>query len=134
MKNILGNVSYCLECGNEIAYGRDGKKFCDCICKNKYHNRLRTVNQSAKKQTIGILDTNYEILSALIKAGIESVYLFQIERIGFRQGFNTGFKKLDSNTYLCMCYDIEYRFADSKIFAINKNISNFGLINENYFF
>ncbi|MCF0174547.1 MAG: hypothetical protein HUJ95_04320 [Bacteroidales bacterium] len=121
MKNVLGYSRYCLECGNEIVYGREGRKFCDCFCKNKYHNRLRNIHLSSRRQTISAIETNYEILAAMLKTGVDSISLPRLEKIGFKSTYTTAVKSIRGKTLQCMCFDIEYCQSETTIFALRRS-------------
>lgn len=56
----------CLYDGKEIPDWRRNKKFCNDVCKFKYHNEQRTLIDEDMKHIHKLLAKNYEILKSLI--------------------------------------------------------------------
>lgn len=59
----------CLECGEEIDYGRINKKFCCTKCKNDFHNKRLQHAHAVKARVQNVLEKNYAILERLLKRG-----------------------------------------------------------------
>ncbi len=57
----------CLYDGKEIPNWRRNKKYCNDVCKFKYHNEQRALIDENMKHIHTILFDNYEILKALIE-------------------------------------------------------------------
>ena len=112
-------VSRCLQCGEEITYGREGKKFCSEECKNRFHNKQTNSSRAFRSRIHGALEKNYKALSAFITQGRDSVELLDAENIGFNPSFVTSFHKERSRIELG-CYDIRYKMSENKIYAIHK--------------
>ena len=63
----------CLECGDEIRYGRKDKKFCSNTCKNRYHNEIQHYSRSSRLRILGAFDRNYSILEKLLRLNIRTI-------------------------------------------------------------
>lgn len=112
--------NHCLECGDEIAYGkRSDSKFCCDACRQTWHNRNRNRMYRIKERVDRILENNYKILLRLYESHTYSIARPLAEEMGFRPEFAT--TAIHSRTSMMMsCYDITYRMSDQKIFFIKK--------------
>ncbi len=110
----------CLECGDEIAYGkRSDSKFCCTHCRQNWHNRNRNKMHRIKERYDRILEKNYQILLELIESNIHSIDRSRIIAMGFRPEYAS--KAIHSRSSMLMsCYDISYRMSEQKIFFIDK--------------
>ncbi len=109
----------CLQCGEEISYGRSDKKFCCEACKNRYHNRKMNALRAFRSRVTGKLEKNHEVLEAILCSGQDGMELMQAESLGFSPSFVTSFKKVRSKIELG-CYDILYRMSEDKISSVHK--------------
>ena len=109
----------CMECGNELR-GRTDKKFCNDRCKNRYYNRMNNSVRLHKNRTIRILTSNYELLNRLVKAGVRTMRLIELEELGFSPDFHTSHRKGASGHNECCCFDISYCQSSSKIFNMRR--------------
>jgi len=80
----------CVFDGKEIPNWRRNKKFCNDICKFKYHNEKRALLDDDMKHIHKILAANYEILKVVIgeKETVEIEYK-KLTDMGFDFQFNT---------------------------------------------
>jgi hypothetical protein len=79
------SVPLCVICDTKL-FGRSDKRFCNIICKNKYHAELRKNNKSISSETIKISHNNYQILAALFG---ESCSKYKINKVVLqRKGFD----------------------------------------------
>ena len=83
----------CLECGDEIRYGRSDKKFCCEECKNRWHNRQSQGSRHFRQKVTSALEKNYIILDALRKTTLRGIPVSDMESMGFRREFFTSFRK-----------------------------------------
>ena len=113
-------VSHCLECGDEIAYGkRCDCKFCSDSCKNRWHNRNAQGMRHYREKCDRVLEKNHRILSELIEQGVTTLELPELLSKGFKPEYAT--TALRGRTSLLMsCYDIHYRMTGQKIFSIGR--------------
>ena len=109
----------CLECGDEIVYGRRGKKFCSDSCKNAYHNRMQHHSRSVRLRIMGILDRNYSVLDRLIKLKISSVSLGDLAQMGYNKEFVTSYHKVGGHDEY-RCFDIKYCCSSTRIFHLER--------------
>ena len=109
----------CLECGQEILYGRSDKKFCSEECKNRYHNRKGNEFVRVHSKTMRILDNNYRILSRCLEQGQTSVDLGDAILWGFNPDYLTGIFRNKIKTEL-RCYDIKYYRSESRLYHIER--------------
>lgn len=114
----------CLECGNEIKYGRSDRKFCCDKCKNLYHNRMTHQRRSVQLRVLGALEKNYEILSRLLSAEITSVSIGDLSQTGFNKEIMTSYHKVGSHDEF-RCYDIKYYCSATRIFNIERVDMNY---------
>ena len=109
----------CLECGDEIAYGRKDKKFCSETCKNRYHNERQHYSRSVRLRVLGALDRNYSVLEKLLRLGISSISIGDIANMGYNKEFVTSYHKVGGHNEF-RCFDIKYCCSDSKLFHIER--------------
>ena len=109
----------CLECGDEIRYGRTDKKFCCPACKNKYHNKLYHTSRSAKRRILGALDRDYSVLEKLRRLDIRSISLGDAAQMGYNKEFVTSWHKVGGHDEY-RCFDIKYCCSESRLFRIER--------------
>ena len=115
----------CLECGDEIRYGRKDKKFCSDECRNKHHNDHSRSCRHYKRMVNSILDRNYEILEEFVRLGIEAIWISDAIAVGYNPAYVTSYKK-HGKRCMCHCYDICYVATDNRMTSISK-IQNLSL-------
>lgn len=109
----------CLECGDEISYGRSDKKFCSIGCKNHYHNRLNHAADMIRERVVVSLKLNYEILQRILSSGRPYVKLTDLKKAGFSPEFYTSVLKNGKHLEVS-CFDITYCMSKMKIFNVRK--------------
>ena len=115
----------CLECGDEIVYGRKDKKFCSDDCRNRHHNHHHRSCRQYKRMVTVILDRNYEILDELVRSGIEAIWVADAIALGFNPAYVTSYRQHGTRS-MCHCYDICYVTTDNRMTSISK-IQNLSL-------
>ncbi|MBQ1208849.1 MAG: hypothetical protein IIX64_00020 [Bacteroidales bacterium] len=112
--------SFCLECGDEISYGkRSDSKFCCDRCRCRWHNRHMQGKRRQKEKAERIMEKNHQILIDLLEKGENSIDLLQIKNQGFRPEYAS--TVLKGRTSMTMsCYNISYKMTEQKIFGIKK--------------
>ena len=114
-----GERSRCLECGNELGYGRSDRKFCCAQCRYDYHNmRTRPVRASRGMVTKAV-ERNYSILSGLFRDGVRKVSRAQLQDMGFDFSHVTTVTYLGKGIELGI-YDIRFRQMEKGIVGIRK--------------
>ena len=122
-KKFERHMPSCLECGDQIKYGRADKKFCSDECRTKHYND-RTKNARAfKRRVMKALSRNYDILDGLIRADADSVDLMTLVAAGFSPSVMTFFRRCGKHDEYG-CFDIRYIMTSSRIYSISK-IQNF---------
>ena len=114
-----GDRPVCLECGDEIAYGRSDKKFCSSSCRYRYHNEKYHNSRNVRLRIMGTLDRNYAILEKLLKLEIRSISLGDLAQMGYNKEFVTSCHRIGGHEEY-RCFDIKYRCSDSRVFSIEK--------------
>lgn len=109
----------CLECGDEILYGRNDRKFCSGNCKNAYNNRLASLGPGGKRKIVSKIESNYAILRTLVLLGRTSVTLSELEQLGYDKKYVTFHDKVKGHD-MFMCFDISYFQTASRIFSISR--------------
>ena len=105
----------CLQCGQEILYGRADRKFCSDACKNQYHNRRRFPHRELYQSTVlQILDHNHSILLRLWKMGVKNIDLLTLTHLGFNPYYITCFRRLGRHN-VCAVFDMQYEMTPSRI-------------------
>lgn len=115
----------CIICKSEFR-GRQDKKFCSAKCKSYYHHKLRTVTNSATKETDNILHRNRSILLEILGKTKGKVFVEKIdlEKKNFRFNFVTGFYKNSKNKLVHHVYDFSWmEFSDQGV-VIFRKLSN----------
>lgn len=109
----------CLECGDELPYGRKDKKFCSPSCKNKWHYHSRPWVDALKLRTRSVLDKNYSILEALLESGVTSIDIPDLAQMGYNFDCVTSYHKV-RNRDEYRCYDIKYCMSASRVFKLGR--------------
>ena len=109
----------CLECGDEIVYGRKGKKFCSEECKNAFHNRRHHYSRTVRLRILGILDRNYSVLEKLLRLDIRSISLGDLAQMGYNKEFVTSYHKVGGHDEYSV-FDIKYCCSSSRVFRIER--------------
>lgn len=115
----------CLECGDNIAYGRKDKKFCSDECKNRHHNSLARMSKNAKRKVLTLLERNYNVLDQLVREGVEAIWISDAVALGFSPGYSTSYRKKGRREHY-HCFDISYDMTPNRISSISK-IQNLSL-------
>ena len=121
----LEEVPRCLECGDEIVYGRSDKKFCSDECRNRHHNHHHRACRQYKRMVTTILDRNYDILDELVRSGIDAIWVADAIAVGYNPAYVTSYRKHGKRS-MCHCYDICYVTTDNRMTSISK-IQNLSL-------
>jgi Na+-transporting NADH:ubiquinone oxidoreductase subunit NqrB len=118
-KKYIRKMPVCLECGNQIRYGRTDKKFCCDDCKTRHHNSRAKAARSFKSKVLALINRNYEILDALVKDGVDSVELMDLMTMGFVPGMMTSYRRSGKHDVFT-CYDIKYIMTSTRVYSIMK--------------
>lgn len=118
-KRYERKMPLCLECGNQIRYGRTDKKFCCEDCKTRHYNNMAKAGRAFKNKVIALLNRNYEILDSIIKAGMDSAERVDIEAMGFVPGMSTSYRRAGKHDVFT-CYDIKYIMTKTRLSSIVK--------------
>ena len=111
-----GSKKKCLECGHEF-YGRSDKKFCSTNCKNKFHNHFSHRSTRVRERIFTDLSSNHRILLNLLKMGVTSLSLYELESLGFKPTLITGYARRQKYDEL-RCFDVCYRQTPERIYEI----------------
>ena len=112
-------AAVCLECGDEIHYGRPDRKFCSENCKNAYHNRKARNSRNTKLKVINALENNHGSLDRMLKLGIDSIDLVDMKHLGFNVDYSTSYRKIRRHDEYC-CFDIRYILTPTRICSISR--------------
>lgn len=107
----------CLECGDEIGYGRPDRKFCSLACKNRFNNRKNQGGRQIKLKVMNALNKNHEILSGLLKLGITDMDMMEMKQLGFNPDYITSIMRTRGKDEFC-CFDIRYHVTPTRITSI----------------
>jgi len=113
------NMPRCLECGQQIRYGRTDKKFCSEDCRVRHHNNVARDSRGYRRRILSILSRNYEILDELLCAGVDSIELTDILLKGFVPGIVTSYHKVRRREEYS-CFDIKYIMTATRVCCISK--------------
>lgn len=109
----------CLECGDEILYGRSDKKFCSSSCRNAYNNRLASIGPGGKRHILNRIESNYAILHTLLLLGRTSVSVRELDALGYDKKYVTFHDKVKGHD-MFRCFDLSYYQSASKIFGLTR--------------
>ena len=115
----IKHMPRCLECGEQIRYGRTDKKYCCEDCRNRHHNSMMKDSRAFRRRTLSILSRNYSILEEFIKFGIRSVDLSYLLQRGFVPGIVTSYRKVRKHDEYS-CFDIKYIMTETRIYGMSK--------------
>lgn len=118
-KKYARHMPRCLECGDQIRYGRTDKKFCSERCKAKHHNDQAKAGRAFRHKVTGMLNRNYEILEEVIMSGADSVDLIDLMSLGFVPDMVTSYRRSGKHDHYT-CYDIKYIMTSTRLFSIMK--------------
>ena len=84
----------CLECGEEMPYGRTDKVYCSVKCKNRHYYAEHLAGRYVRTRVASILEKNYSLLESLICEQKESATLSELSVRGFNPDYMSEFFKL----------------------------------------
>lgn len=113
------DVGRCLECGNPV-HGRSDKKFCDDLCRGRYHASKTRTSRRVKMKITATLNRNYEILASLVAKGVRTANVHELDIMGFNRSCVTGHYRSRNGHEQYSCFDIIYYQSSSKIFNIHR--------------
>ena len=122
-KKFERHIAVCLECGDQIRYGRTDKKFCCDDCRSRHYNEKTRQGRAFRRRVLSALSRNYEILDNLIKADVASIDIIALSSMGFSLSLMTSYRKRGKHDE-CGCFDIRYIKTSTRIYSISK-IQNF---------
>ena len=125
MENYIWGMAYkieekrgrCLECGNELPYGRSDMKFCCTSCKSRWHYEHDGDIKGLRRRIIGALDRNHEILASLIAKGVTRIDIPDLAQLGYNFDCITSYHKVRNHKEY-RCYDIKYYMSESSVFRL----------------
>lgn len=109
----------CLECGNEIVYGRADRKFCCELCKNRFNNRKNNYIRAMRARVLGAINRNYSILDGLIMNGVTAIPMIDLKQMGFDPDYVTSYSKVRRHDEF-RCFDIRFRIVASEVVGISR--------------
>ena len=115
----LRAVPRCLRCGEKISYGRTDKKYCCEDCRSEHHNEQVKDSRAFRRRVLAQLSSNYNLLSAVLQSGADSIPLADIVSMGFAPGAVTSYSKAGKHDQFG-CFDIKYRMTATKVYSILK--------------
>ena len=118
-KKYERHLPLCLECGNQIRYGRTDKKFCCEECKTRHHNNMAKAGRSYQRKVNAVLSRNYDILAGVIRSGADAADLTELMAMGFVPGMVTSCSRSGKHD-VYNCYDIKYIMTRTRIYSIRK--------------
>lgn len=118
-KKIVRHMPKCLQCGQQIKYGRTDKKFCCDACKNRHYNEQTKSSKAFRRKILSNLMANYQILDSLFRTGINSIDIIDAVTMGFIPGVVTSYRRVGKHDEFC-CFDIKYIMTRMRIYSISK--------------
>ena len=119
-------MPHCLECGDQIEYGRTDKKFCCEDCRMKYHYTASKMSKTYRRKILKTLSRNYLILESLVKSDTLSMDLADLVPMGFVPGVVTSYRR-NGKHEVYYCFDIKYIMTATRIYSVGK-IQNLSVI------
>lgn len=113
------HISTCLECGEQIRYGRSDKKFCCEECRVRHNNAMARSSRINRRMVFKALTRNYEILEGLVERGVRSVSLLDVQGMGFSPSYVTSHIRTRKHD-VYSCFDIRYTMTEGRLFSIMK--------------
>jgi len=110
---------HCLECGEPL-YGRSDKKFCDSNCRNAWHGHIRSESRRRHHLTLQGLNSNYAILSNMLRIHKSSCPVSSLISMGFRPEYVTHRGEKIGRHLEYRCFDIAYCLTPKKLFNLHK--------------
>ena len=104
----------CVICNSQLI-GRSDKRFCDIICKNKYHSEVRKSMKTIQSESIKILAKNFVILSGIMGEQKNAAIIdkLALERLGFMFDFVSD-AEIKAGILHFGLYHFTYKFIHNK--------------------
>lgn len=119
VKKLKREIPKCLNCGEQIRYGRVDKRYCCDDCRNSHHNAQTKASRAFRRKVMSQLFGNYDVLDRLFKAGVESIDVFDAVNMGFVPGVVTSYRRAGCHDEYA-CFDIKYRMTPTRLSHISK--------------
>ncbi len=110
----------CPVCGKELPAGRTDMRFCSVRCKSRWHYLREGERLSYRRRIIRVLERNYRILDSLVEAGITSIDIPDLVRLGYDLSCITSYHKVRNHSEY-RCFDIKYYMSGSRIFRLERS-------------
>ena len=111
----------CANCEKKLS-GRKGKRFCDSICKNEYHNKMRLANAEVTQTIDGFLHRNRTILFEIyLEKRIKKYYVTKayLTSKGFKFKYHTSSSVNSQGKTYHYIYDFRYmEFSTDQIMVV----------------
>ncbi|TNE78620.1 MAG: hypothetical protein EP332_13495 [Bacteroidetes bacterium] len=114
----MNQKQVCQECGSRM-FGRSDKKFCSDLCRNSYHNRLNSEQNSFMRQINGTLKRNRKILEDLFARHTEPLNRNELQELGFNFRHYTGSERTDKGVRY-FCYEFVYSYLSKNEIKLSK--------------
>lgn len=111
---------HCLQCGDEITYGRADKKFCSTVCRHAYWNGKTKDYRTYHLRVLNAIDKNYRILDRVIKMKLDSLDLMTMVQFGFRPGVYTASRRIGKHHQEYFIFEIRFQMSESKVYGIKR--------------
>lgn len=118
-EKTVRHASTCLQCGEQIRYGRTDKKYCCDDCRNRHYNQMARSTRTYRRRILSQLSVNYELLDGLLKMDKDSISLVDIVSMGFVTTVITSFQRVGKHNEF-RCFDIKYIMTATRLFSISK--------------
>ena len=118
-KNYIRHMPACLECGDQIRYGRADKKFCCEECRTRHNNRQAKEGRSLRRKVLGQLDRNYKILESVLSSGRTAADMMDLLAMGFSPAHVTSCRRTRTRVEYT-CFDIKYIMTPDRLSSISK--------------
>ena len=111
---------HCLQCGDEIHYGRADKKFCSSGCRHAYWNGRNKDYRTYHLRVLNAIDKNYRILDRILKMDLESVDMMTLVQLGFRPDVYTASRRIRKHHQEFFIFEIRFQMSESKVYGIRR--------------
>lgn len=124
MRQPAADAPTCLNCQQDLGFGRPDRKFCSDGCRHDYHNQVKAQDHSEIKMVQGVLKKNHKILKQLLgdEEGV-TISRDELIRAGYNFLYHTRTLTTGKGDYV-YCYNYGIRSNEDGSYRIVKSFND----------
>jgi len=122
-KPVIPSPKECLNCGEQIMFGRADKKFCGEACRTDFNNKVKLSKRiqypDFVRNITKILSSNYQIMSKLNTSNKTIVSEQHLKDLGFNFNYHTSCLTTKKGDVYHFCFDQGYlKIKDNQVLLV----------------